>query len=547
MIRVPPLCDVDVLTAVLLGIGALIGNTAAAQNEERYGGTLNYAENETAATLNPYQRTEARGVTDRLYTLLYSRLVTYDHQRGGLRPGLAKEWSASGSEAVRRITFKLRDGVRWHDGESFTPSDVEFTYRYAVNAGSNDEARANLEIVESVETDLEENTVTFKFEQKVTDPAKRIFASIWIIPEHRFDRNLLPKDEELGSEPVGTGPYKFVDQKLDGSIDLEAFPEYWGGTGPGGRPYIETTKMRVFQDPVTMVSATIANNIDLLVETPPDQIAKLQQRPQILLESYQSLSFDGFAYNTDSLILGNTKVRQAFTRALDREEMLTNWYAGKGSVIEGPVVPGSAYYNPDLEGLSHDPERARQILEKMEYVDRNGDGIRETPDGKELSFRLVTLKAGAATSTAKQSVAETYKDALGEIGVEITVDNQVKENYKQTVFENGKFEIAWIRWEFDPNYNFWGHFRSNGSENVVNYENTKIDTLFQKFNSANDPQRRREYAQSAQRIISRDVPYTFLYTLQNYASINRSVIPTRIDPYYFFSYYDNWYMDPELR
>lgn len=538
---------ITVLIGLLIGSGA-IGSAAWAQEDTRYGGRLSYAETEEALTLNPYQRTNPRGVTDRLYTLLYSALVSYDQERQKLLPGLATDWSTSSGESTRTVTFKLREGVKWHDGEPFGPKDVKHTYQYALKAGSNEDTKQKLEDIESVKTKSKSKSVIFKFKNKKANPVKRIFANLWIIPDHKFKDNLLPKGEKkLGEEPIGTGPYKFVTEKLSGNIELKAFEDYWGGVEPSGRPFIGQTKMKIYQDPVTMTQQAIGGNVDLIIETPPQQIARLEPRSQILLESYQSLSFDAFAYNTRKSILSQKKVRRAFTHALNRKEMLKTWYADKGTVIGGPVVPGSAYYNSDVEPLPYNPQKAKKLLREMGYEDRDGDGIRETSDGEKLSFRLVTLKEGAATSTTKQNVAETYVNSLNEVGVKVSLDNQVKAKYQENVLEKHNFDIAWVRWEFDPNYNFWGHFTTGGRRNIVGYSKPKVDTLFSRFKRASDPQLRRSNAKDAQKVISEDAPYTFLYTIRNYASLHRAVIKTRIDPYYFFSYYDNWYIDQQLR
>jgi len=545
--------DCPSIAAVIVFAGGLIGlgvseTPVQAQNSEKYGGSVSYAENEPTTTLNPYQRSEDRGVSDRLYTLIYDGLVSYDYVSSEVIPALAEDWSPRGDVATRKITFELRDGVKWHDGLSLIPKDIEFTYRYAMKAGSDDETRKEFRNISSVDTDIEKNEVTFRFEKDVVNPAKRVFANRWIIPSHRFDEEFLPKEPKLRNDPVGTGPYAYEDKDLNGNIELKTFSEYWGGTEPEGRPYIDETQMKVFQDPTTVVPQTMGGNVDLIVETPHSQIGRLEDVPRVRLESYRSLSFDGFAYNTEHPVLKNADVRRALTHAVDREKMLSSWYAGKGGVIGGPVVPGSAYYNPEVEPLSYDPDRARKLLKQEGFEDRDGDGVREVPDGNaELRFRLVTLIGEAASSTTKQDVAESYSDYLRDVGIRVEVDNKVKSEYLKAIFDTRNFDIAWIRWEFDPNYAFHTLFETGHEDNIVNYKNTKVDTLISRLRRAEDAQRRRGLAESAQKIISREVPYTFLYTVKNYASLNRKIVAPKIDPYYFFSYYDNWYVNPSLR
>jgi peptide/nickel transport system substrate-binding protein len=542
----------SVITGVLF-VGLMLGSPCVhGQTSDKYGGRLTYAEKESVNEFNPYQLQEPRPASDRLFTLIYGTLVSYDYVREEVVPGLATDWTVSpkGAPAAERITFELREGVRWHDGEPFTTEDVSFTYQYlvGVRAGSNKQALKRFaSLVDSVETDTEASTVTFHLVRPTPEPAQR-FSSLWIIPEHKFNDKYVPKrkGKSLGENPVGTGPYQFVERKLNGDIELTAFKGYWG-TGP----YIADTGMRRVLDPSTMAIQAIGGSIQLIIETPPDQIGRLEQSGRFTLKNYQSLSFNAFGYNNNDPILGRRKVRRALTRAVDRKSLLEQWHANKGTVIGGPLVPGHPYYNPDVQPREHNPEKARTLLSEAGCKDRDGNGIRETADGEELRFQLMTLKPKAAQSTRRQNVAQSYASQLKEVGVEIEVVTRVKSNYLNSIFQKKNFDIAWIKWEFDPSYDISSLFLSgnnvSGGDNVVSYSNQKVDKLIRSFREATDPAAKRNYMYSIQEIIHEDVPYTFLYTIENFAAISLGVISTRIDPYYFFSYYNNWYIDPAIR
>lgn len=539
------------LAAALL-VGLMLGAPGAlAQNGEKYGGRLNYAERETVNEFNPYQRQEPRPAPDRLYTLIYETLVSYDYDREKVMPSLATDWSVSpqNAQAPEQITFELREDVRWHDGERFTAEDVAFTYRYVVEfqAATNEGAIKRFGgLIDSVRTDPSANTVTFDLVRPTPKPAQR-FSSFWIIPEHKFNEKYVPKDEteSLSRKPVGTGPYRFVELLMNGNVTLAAYKDYWGDG-----PFIAETEMRRSLDPSTMATEAIAGNLRLIVRTPLEQVGRLEQSGDFALRSYQSLSFNAFGYNSNHPILGLQVVRRALTRAVDRTSLLKEWYADKGRVIGGPLVPGHPYYNPDVQPREHDPERARKLLSAAGYEDRDGDGVRETVDGNELRFQLLTLKPKAAGSTRRQNVAQSYASQLEKVGVKIEVVSRVFSEY-QELKKRGEYEIAWVRWEFDPTYDITSLFLSEetgaGGDNFVNYNNQKVDKLIRSFREAKDPEAKRSYIYRIQEIIHEDVPYTFLYTVENYAAINLFVIPSRIDPYYFFSYYKSWYINPGVR
>jgi peptide/nickel transport system substrate-binding protein len=535
--------------ALLVGL-VLSSPCAQAQNSEKYGGSLNYAERESVNEFNPYQRQEPRPASDRLYTLIYETLVDYNYESEEVEPSLATDWTVSpkGAQTPEQITFELREDVRWHDGERFTAEDVAFTYRYVVRASANEKAYKRFGgLIEAVRADADANTVTFDLVRPTPKPAQR-FSSLWIIPEHKFDEKYVPEDEgqSLGRSPVGTGPYRFVERSLEGNVMITAFESYWGEG-----PFVAETELRPPLDPSTMANQTIAGNIQLIVETPPEQIGRLEQSGEVALKSYQSLSFNAFGYNNNHPILGLQVVRRALTRAVDRTSLLKEWYANKGRVIGGPLVPGHPYFNPDIQPREHDPERARTLLSEAGYEDRDGDGIRETVDGDELRFQLVTLKPKAAGSTRRQNVAQSYASQLEEVGVQIDVVSRVRSEYLELIFQKKDFDIAWVSWEFDPSYDISSLFRSRnndaGGDNVVNYNNQKVDKLIRGFKEAGDPEAKRNYMYSIQEEIHDDVPYTFLYTIEKYAAIDLGLVYTRIDPYYFFQYYNSWYIEPGVR
>ena len=523
------------------GIAGITG-PAQAQDGSKYGGAVTYAEGESVNVFNPYQVTEERGVSDRLFTLLYDSLVEYDFDSERTVPALATSWTPRGDAPTDEITFQLRD-ADWHDGEPFTADDVKFTFDYIQQAGSNADATQRVaSLIESVEADWINSTVTFQLRREVPQVAQR-FAGFWIIPEHRFNDQMLPAGTPLRDEPVGTGPYQFIDRNLNGRIDLQAFEGYWEEDSP----YIAETKLKRILDPTTMFQQAVGGGIQLIIETPPTQIGQLEASADFDLRVSPSLSFDAFAYDNAHPILGQKTVRRAFTYAVDRETILRNFYADKGTALGGPLVPDHPFFNPDVQPLPYDRARARQLLDQAGYRDRDGDGVRETQNGEPLSFEVVTLVEEAAVSPVNQNVAESYANALEAVGVEIEIVPQVKEEYLNTVFDGQDFEIAWVRWEFDPSYDISTLFMTGGKDNITAYRNDQADRLFEAFQSADDPEARRSRIYDVQTILAEDMPYTFLYTVENYTAINLKIISGRIDPYYFFSYYDDWYIAPEFR
>ena len=518
---------------------------AAAQQR---GGSLAYAENESVSVFNPYALEQDRGASDRLFTLLYEGLIHYDYDREEARPNLAQSWSASGDEVVDRITFSLREDVVWHDGEPFTAEDVVFTYNYLINSDAvvNQGARQRYrQLIDRVE-EVNKHTVTVHLSEPMLNAIQ--YFQNWMLPAHAFEDNFLPAagGPNLSREPIGTGPYAFVERRLNGNITLERFEDYWGDVAK-----VADITMSRELDPSTMIIRAIGGNLDLIVETPPSQIGRLEQSGEFSLRAYQSLSFHGFGFNHRSEPMNDSAFREAIVKATNREQLLRNWFEGKGELLGGPFASGHSFFNPAVEPLPFDPAAARRILDEAGYSDENGDGFRQMPDGSPLTIRFVTLVEEAATSTVHQNVASSFETYAEDIGVRVEVDNRIRDEYLTSIFRDHDFDMAWVRWTFDPSYNISDLFHSEqsnkGGNNFVGYENPRVDELIESFGSAEDPEQRRQLMYRVQEIIAEDAPYVFLYTIDNYASMHYSVVMSRIDPYYFFSYFNQWYIDQELR
>ena len=536
------------LFAAVLSLYVFSVVTVPDVSAQQRGGSLTYPEYESVSVFNPYALEQDRGASDRLFTLIYDGLVQYDYDREQARPNLARSWSASEDEVVDRITFSLRDDVVWHDGEPFSAEDVVFTYSYLINseAPANQGARNRYRrLIDRVEA-ADAHTVTV-YLREPTLGAARYFQN-WILPAHAFADNFLPAADgpNLSREPVGTGPYAFVERRLNGNIVLEVFEEHWGDVAN-----VEEVTMRRVLDPSTVGINAIGGNINLIVETPPSQIGLLEQSGEFNLRAYESLSFHGFGFNHRTEPMNDPAFREAIVKATNREQLLRNWFEGKGELLGGPFASGHSFFNPAVEPIPFNPEAARRMLDEAGYLDENGDGFRQMPDGSPLTLRFVTLVEEAATSTVNQNVAASFETYAEEIDIRVEVVNRVRDEYLTAIFRDHDFDMAWIRWTFDPSYNISSLFHSEqsyaGGNNLVGYENPRVDELLESFQAAEDPEQRRQLMYRVQEIIADDMPYVFLYTIDNYASIHYSVVMSRIDPYYFFTYFNQWHIDPELR
>lgn len=505
------------------------------------GGSLTYAEREAAGNLNPLVAVNSRAVTDRLFSMIYEPLFRYDYITEEYEPVLAT--SIEVSMGGRQATVSLRPGVQWHDGRPLTAADVVESYRFVLEGPPDRRARSGLRaVIATVERGPGDQQVRFAFQQPLREPQQ--FLDLWILPAH-----LLTVDggQALASRPVGTGPFSFAGRNIQGNVDLEANTRRLNA-----RPNLDRVGMRLSTDVDTMILQLLSDILDLVVDVPPDNLVRVESGLQHRLIPYQSYTIYTFAFNSEHPVLSNSAVRRALTLALNREQMLSQWYDGRGELLAGPVVPAAPFFNPNLRVLPFDRAEATRILDQEGVTDRNGDGSRQMPNSDDpLELRLLVPVSLQASESTEQNVAQDFVQAMAAIGIRVRTENVPVEEYQRRLFTSGDFDVAWVTWTFDPIYDISPQFHSrnavSGGSNVTNYRNDTLDQLLDDYATEDDANSRRSLMYAIQGVLSRELPYAFLFTVDRHAAIHNSFAGVQVDPYYFFPRISEWYIMPEFR
>jgi len=518
----------------------------AQEIEHPYGGDLPYGENVDPGALNPYDRLKPTDVTDHLFAMIYERLVRYDFYENKTYPVLAESWNLSPDNTS--ITFILRQNTQWHDGTPFTSQDVKFTYDFIKSRrrqSVNYYKTKSIDFIKEVKI-IDDYKIQFIFNEPESEVTPRF--DFWIIPKHRFTDDLLNKNDRKGNLsvfPIGTGPYKFHGQALNKNIRISVNNNYWNKKG-----HIKRVEMHHIADRTSMINRLINGGIKLVIETPPKELTRVENAGDYNTEAYTSFRIHAFAYNNKNEFLKYRKVRQAMTYATNRIHLLNEWYNGKGEVLFGPVVSAHPYYNDNLAPRPFDINTAKNLLDQAGFKDSNNDNVRESPDtGKNMEFELIYPSSTVASETETQSVIESFANWMKDIGIIIIQKPLIMDKYLDQSFKNQDFDIVWIQWTFDNSYDITSLFHSNetepGDDNFINYKNDQVDALINEYFNSNDKELRRACINSIQKILNKDCPYTFLYNIDNYASIHYSYQNVRIEPYYFFTFLPEWYIAEE--
>ena len=525
------------LTILLLVLVIMLSQAGALSKDDGNpnGGALNYGEYGRPATLDPITSNDM--IAMRISELIFNGLVGIDEKQE-IVPDLAERWDIS--EDGRVYTFYLRKDVTWHprEGEEpvpFTADDVVFTHAVMMHPQTITPLKVRYEFIDTV-TKLDDYTVEFALKRPILNALAKF--SFKIIPKHGPQNSeFLTREDPFVQHPIGTGPYMLKNITAEREVILVANENYFKG-----RPHIDKFIARPFADQNIMGQALMFNAIDMIVLVNHRDIPQLQGDKRFVLQPYNALSYSFFGYNMRNPLLADKRVRKAFTYAINRQEMLNSFFQGQGTIISGPYAPGSWAYNLDVQPLPYDPEAAVNLLTDAGFV-KGDDGIMEK-DGQKLSL---TLKVPIAKeSEAVKRVILAFKNYLSKIGVEINPEFQEWLAWKEDIFLHHDFDIMFAAWVFDDSADISSLFHSaeTGSwkNNFGAFSNPVVDSLIVESKLTLDHEKRRTINRKLHEIIADESPYTFLWTITNYAAYNQKLRRVAIHPYKFFSFADDWFI-----
>ena len=435
-----------------------------------------------------------RGPGSRKMSLIFDSLVTQSGE-GKILPALAGDWRISGDGLV--YTFRLRPGVKWHDGQAFTAGDVVFSYEYARRYPP--VSAIDFSGVKKVAA-ADDQTVRIELGQP--DPNFLAgLSSFKIIPQHIWEKVTDPLNFVTPEAAVGTGPYRLTGySKEHGTYRFEVNENFWGS-----KP-----RVRVI-DFIPVSEAILAfeqGEVDRISVT-PDILSRFENNPKYRVMQYQTSWAYRLYFNLRQRPeLAEKTFRQALAYGINRQELVEK--VERGAAVPGnPGVlhPNNKLYNSGIPQYPYDPQKAKALLDNLGYKDTNGDGVRENGRGEKLSFRLLA-DAGSAR------LAELIKQQLALIGVEVNVQ-VVDQKTRDARFKEGDFELC-----------------INGSGNgedlsevtskskaratsttaaVIGYHNPEVDRLYFAQAKETDPAKRRELMAKLQQIVAEELPKLTLY------------------------------------
>jgi peptide/nickel transport system substrate-binding protein len=478
------------------------GGPGAVTGDPEFGGTAIVGVMSDFQAFNPVVNTAI--LTDEVMKhMLFTPLVQYNDDLE-IQPYLAESWDLD--EAG--VTFRLRQDVRWHDGQPVTAEDVKFTFDLA----KSEEAAsllgsAYLTMVQTA-TVMDPHTIRFDF---VAPHAQPLDAFWWPpLPRHLLQGVGAAElaQAPFNANPVGSGPFRFGSWERGQRLTLEANTEY--PEALGGRPYLDRVVFRVIPEATTMLTELLAGGADLIGWTLlPDQAQQLMGQSGIDVRHFPSREFTYIGLNNERPQFRDAETRRAIAMSIDRQQIINALLHDFASPASG-MIPGWSPMDPGLDAVPHDPAAARQLLAQAGWQAGPDGTLRR--QGQALSF---TMLVNAANRT-HQDIATVIQQQLRQVGISI----EIRTVEFQTMLREHRarnYDAVITNWtldtfKVDPTPLFsCEQARTPQSANRAGYCNPRADQLMQQgLRSTDDGQSRRIWGEFSQ-ILQQDQPIVFLH------------------------------------
>jgi peptide/nickel transport system substrate-binding protein len=427
-------------------------------------------------------------------------------------PGLAESWEVSDDGLT--ITYTLREGLLWSDGEPLTAEDVAWN----INTAREQRWINMISTVRDIEaTVIDERTV--ELTSSKPDP-KLPTMDVYLVPKHiwepiALDRRTARQYDAL--DGVGSGPFVVTDFAKGQSVTLAANPNFYGWEG--AEPPIDRVVFQLFENPDAMVAALQRNELDAIHGFPPGSAETLEADPNIEVVAGQQGGFDEIAINGGAVegqphpALLDLEVRRAISFAVDKQAVIEDLWFGLGDPLDVMSPSADPVWLPEIpeeNRFTYDPARANQILDDAGYLDTDSDGVREMPDG---TNPIVLRHAVNTDGDFAPAIGELFAGWMANIGIEATL-----ESYDQDalfgVIVDGTYDTFYWGWvpfvDPDPMLSYFTEGEL-GNYNDANWFDPAFDALYEEQKVELDPQRRVEIVHEMLTILHDAAVYIPLY------------------------------------
>jgi len=488
-------CWGALLVFLILGVlGTLHGVAVAADAD-----TIVMALGLDQDTMDPHMHFQRVGILMNIN--MYDSLL-HKNTKLEYEPSLATVWKALNDTTWE---FKLRQGVKFHNGDSFSAEDVKFSFDRVLDPNTKSPQYGNIRGIKEVKI-IDPDTVHLITDKPFPLLLERV-VFFPIIPKKHFEKVGAQAFGE--SAPIGTGPYKFVEWKRDQYLKMERFNEHWRGPAP-----IKNLIIRVIPETSTQVAELKTGGVDVVRNLAPDLIPDLKAHPNTYVSTAPILRTHYVMLDMREAPFTKKEARQAANYAIDRQAIIDKLMGGLGRAVPTVINPMAFGYDPTVEGYGYDPKKAKELLKQAGY-----------PNGVDI-----TLHIGTSEAFGRQ-LAEAITEMLTEVGL--------RTNLK--IWDPGPAWNKFFQGEGKATNGFsgsWGYYSTFDADAILHplyhtepggwvgkwYTRVPgLDEFIDEARSTLDKEKRLATYAKIQRLIKEEAPSIFLYHQHDMLGMNKRV------------------------
>lgn len=438
---------------------------------------------------NMYYEIPALEVTEQIFNTLFKL-----DENGNILPELAESYEYT---TPTELVIKLKQGVKFHNGETMTADDVVFSIERMLDKPA---SRVMVEDILTAEA-IDSNTV------KLT--LKKSSAPLLFGLTHPLTAILNKKDTEakggiISIEPVGTGPFKFISWGDGEKIELETFDDYFEG-----RAKIDKLTFRAIVENSSRLAALETGEIDIAYYIAPIDTITIEKNPKLYLVSEPTTSTEFMTVNNTKYPFTNKEFRLALNYALDKQSMVDSVFMGRGKTAKSIIGSNIFGYSDEIKGFPYDPEKARELIK--------ASGV-ENPH----------FKLNINDNTVRQQLAQIVQANMKEVGVEVEIETLEWGTYlqKTALGDYEAFLGGWVSGTADADIILFPLLHSSnhgGAGNRSYYTNKDLDVIIEKGRETLDPEQRKTYYKEAQELLQEETPLIVMLNSNENIGINKRI------------------------
>jgi len=470
--------------------------------------TLVYCSEGSPENFNPMINTT--GTTFDANRPIYEQLLAFKRGTTETEPSLAESWTVSPDG--KSYTFKIRSGVKWHSNRTFKPTrdlnadDVVFSFErqwkdtnpfHKVSGGAYDyfndmDMPALLESI----TKVDDLTVRFVLKEPQTPFLANLAMDFAVIQSKEYADALLKagKPETLDQEPIGTGPFEFVQYQRDATIRYRANAGYWGQ-----KAKVDSLVFAITKEASVRLAKLRANECQIIPFPNPADLEAIRKDPTLKMDEQPGLNIGYLALNNSKPPFNDKRLRMAINLGIDRKPILDAVYQGAGQPAKNLIPPTMWSYNNDIQPYPYDPEAAKKIVDEV------------APGG--LDIDLWAMPVQRPYNPNARRIAELMQSDLAKINIRAKIVSYEWGEYRKRAqnSEHMAVQLGWTGDNGDPD-NFFAPLAScaaarPGGGSVSKWCNQEFDTLIRRAATLPDQAERAKLYSQAQTIMHQEVPF----------------------------------------